>query len=124
MNALQKRFALFLFGCMPARFAFAWVAKKIPLMYLPYMGFLALLPAIGFLYLFFTGKRTTGAETGGAPIWWTKLRVVHGLLYLLFAYYAINRMRQAYKVLLADAFIGLVFFIGHHYQAGNFAKLF
>jgi len=63
------------------------LAKKTPLNYLPYLGYLALLPAIGFIYLFFTGKRTSGLETQGAPIWWSRFRIIHGLLYLLFAYY-------------------------------------
>jgi hypothetical protein len=122
MTPMQKRFLLFLGGCIPMRLALVWLAKEVPLNYLPYLGYLALLPAFGFLYLFFSGKRTSGVETGGAPIWWNQFRILHGLIYLLFAYYAINRIKSAYKFLLADVCIGLVLFLWHHYQAGDFSK--
>lgn len=124
MNAMQKRFLLFLGACIPSRLFIVWLAKKTPLNYLPYLGYLALLPAIGFLYLFFTGKRTSGLETQGAPIWWSRFRIIHGLLYLLFAYYAINQNKNAYQILLADVCLGLFLFLGHHYSAGNFPKVF
>ena len=123
MNAMRKRFLLFLLGCIPARLALAWVAKELPLLYLSYLGWLALVVACGFIYLFITGKRATGLETGGQPIWWKHLRIVHGLLYLWFAYLAIKRVKTAYKILLADTCIGLLFFIMHHYREGNFSKL-
>ena len=123
MNAMQKRFILFLGGCIPARLFLVWLAKAMPLNYLPYLGYVALLPAIGFIYLFFTGKRTSGVETGGAPIWWNRFRILHGLIYLLFAYYAIQRNKSAYLILLADVSLGLVLFLNHHYTAGDFSKL-
>jgi hypothetical protein len=123
MNALQKRFLLFLGGCIPMRLFLVYLAKTLPLKYLPYMGAVALLPAIGFIYLFITGKRTTGAETQGAPIWWAHFRIVHGLLYLLFAFYAIQRVAAAYQILLADVCIGLGLFLWHHYTTGSFSNI-
>jgi hypothetical protein len=124
MNALQKRFLLFLGGCIPARLFLVYLAKRLPLKYLPYMGLAALPLAVGFIYLFITGKRTTGAETQGAPIWWRQFRIMHGLIYLLFAFYAIQRVAAAYQILLADVCIGLVLFLWHHYTEGSFNKLF
>lgn len=124
MNAIQKRFLLFLGGCIPVRLALVWLAKHTPLIYLPYLGYLALLVAFGFLYLFFTGKRKTGIETQGAPIWWSKFRIFHGIFYLLFAIYAIKRINTAYQFLLADVCLGLVLFLWHHYSEGSFSKLF
>jgi hypothetical protein len=64
---------------------------------------------IGFLYLFFTGTRKTGAF--GEKVWWNNLRPVHALLYLLFAYNAIQGKRNAWVYLLVDALIGLVSFL-------------
>lgn len=124
MKPIQKRFLMFLGGCIPARLALVWLAIKTPLSYLPYLGYLALIVAFGFLYLYFTGKRTIGIETQGAPIWWTQFRIFHGLLYLCFSLYAIQGLRNAYQFLLADVILGLILFIGHHYQEGNFSKLF
>ena len=123
MKAIQKRFLLFFGGCLPARLFFVWLAKKTPLLYLPYLGALALLPAIGFLYLYFTGKRPTGLETQGAPIWWRPFRLVHGFLYLAFAVMAFQRYVGAYQFLLADVCLGLGLFLWHHYTAGSFAQL-
>ena len=123
MNALQRRFLLFLGGCIPVRLAFVLLAKMCPIDYLPYMGFIGLVIAVGFIYLYFTGKRTTGLETQGAPIWWGRFRIIHGLLYLFFAIYAINKIKTAYQFLLADVLIGLSLFLWHHYRSGSFRKL-
>ena len=124
MNSLQKRFLMFLGGCIPVRLLIVWLAKMCPLRYLPYIGLLALLPALGFFYLFLTGKRTSGLETQGAPIWWTPFRPIHGLFYLFFAIYALQKRREAYQFLLADVILGLLLFLWHHYTAGSFRKVF
>ena len=83
MNNIQKRFLLFLVGCIGIRTLFVIIAKNSPVKYLKYMGYLALLPAIGFSYLFLTGTRKTGLEVFGNKIWWNDLRPLHSLLYLL-----------------------------------------
>lgn len=124
MTPIQKRFVLFLGGCIPARLALTALGKYLPLPYLPYLGLITLAIAIGFLYLYFTGKRTSGLETQGAPIWWMKFRIIHGLMYLLFSFFAFNYIRNGYLILLADTLIGLVLFLIHHYQAGDFQTLF
>ena len=124
MNALQKRFLLFLGVCIPVRLGLVYLAKNIPLKYLPALGYLALLPAIGFLYLFVTGKRQTGVETQGAPIWWSRFRILHGFNYLFFALLAIMRKPCAYLLLLFDVLMGLTLFLFYHARAGDFAKVF
>jgi hypothetical protein len=106
---------LFLFGCIGTRLLLTFLAKT-QLEYLPYMGFVALLVSIGFLYIYFTGSRKTGIETGGKPIWWDHLRPLHATLYGLFAFAAIMGRSDAWKVLLADTTIGLVAFLQHHYM--------
>lgn len=113
-NIVLKRIALFLFGCMTARFGLVYLAKTLPTKYLPYMGYIGLLPAIGFAYIFITGSRQTGAEVFGDKIWWNNLRPVHSLLYFIFAYLAINASNQAYIPLLVDVVIGLVAFLVYH----------
>jgi hypothetical protein len=123
MNNIQKRFLLFLFGCIPTRLAFMYFAKICSLQYLPILGYVALILAFGFLYLFLTGSRTTGAETFGEKIWWNNLRPIHALLYILFAYNAINKVRNAWLYLLYDIIIGLVSFLFFHYINNDFEKL-
>jgi hypothetical protein len=123
MNDIQKRFLLFLIGCIGTRAFFVYVAKNIGLRFLPLLGYLALLPMIGFIYIYLTGSRQTGAEVFGAKIWWNNLRPVHALLYGLFAYYAIQRATFAWKFLLADVIVGFCTFIIYHYYHDDFAKL-
>ena len=106
---------LFLFGCIGTRLLFTFIAKT-HIEYLPYMGFAALLVSLGFLYIYFTGSRTTGIETGGKPIWWNHLRPLHATLYGLFAYMAFMKRSDAWKILLVDTTIGLLAFLQHHYM--------
>jgi hypothetical protein len=124
MNNFQKRFLLFIFGCIFIRTLFVIIAKNISLNYLPYLGYLALLPSIGFFYIYLTNSRQTGAEVFGDKIWWNDLRPIHGLLYALFAYNAINKNSFSWVYLLIDVIIGLISFIIFHYYNGDFKKLF
>ena len=123
MNNIQKRFLLFIFGCISIRLLFVYIAKTIDNSYLPILGLLALIPAIGFFYIFFTNSRETGPEVFGEKIWWNNLRILHGLLYLIFAILAITRQSYAWIPLLIDVSIGLLSFLYFHYSNGNFNKL-
>ena len=124
MNTIQKRFLMFLIGCIGTRSVIALIAKNIRPDLLQWMGILALLPVIGWLYIIITGSRVTGAEVFGDKIWWSNIRIIHATLYALFAYYAINKDAGAWKFLLVDVVIGLLAFVWHHGSAGNFKKLF
>ena len=108
---------------MGIRSLFVVIAKYVNTTYLRYLGYLALLPAIGFIYIYLTGSRKTGAEVFGEKIWWNDLRPVHSILYFLFAYNAITGNKQAWIYLLADVVIGLISFVIHHYVNGNIVKI-
>tara|TARA_B100001093_G_C26015396_1_gene671507 strand:- start:76 stop:450 length:375 start_codon:yes stop_codon:yes gene_type:complete len=123
MNILQKRFLAFLLLCIPTRIIIALIAKYIDPKYLPYLGYLAILPAIGFAYIYIFGKRKRGRETFGQKIWWNHMRPIHSFMFALFAYLAINKNKNSYLVLFTDAFIGLVSFLYYHYGVGSFSKL-
>jgi hypothetical protein len=100
---------------MPTRLAFVYISKTISLQYLPVLGYLALLPAIGFIYLYLSGTRKTGPETFGDTIWWDHLRPIHALFYLLFAYNAINKVKTAWVYLMYDVILGLFSFLFFHF---------
>jgi hypothetical protein len=123
MNIIQKRFLLFLIGCIGTRTVFVYLAKNANVTYLKYMGYLSILPAAGFFYLFLTGSRKTGPEVFGDKIWWNDLRPIHGLMYFLFAHNAINGDAFAWIYLLVDVVIGLVSFLLFHYYNNDFSKL-
>jgi len=106
---------LFLVGCMSARLLLTYLAKIANRKWLKFMGYVAILPAIGFMYLYLSGTRNKlGAF--GEKIWWNSLRPVHASLYGLFAYFAITGNRNAWIFLLVDSVIGLVGFLRAHYS--------
>lgn len=120
LTNMEKRIFLFLVGCIGLRSLFVYLAKTLDPKYLPMMGALALIPAIGFSYLFIAGKRKTGAEVFGEKIWWNGLRPVHALLYFAFAAAAITKKSWSWVFLLVDVVIGLSAFIAYHYAHGDF----
>ncbi len=114
MNTKTKRFLLFLIGCIGSRSLLVYIAKNINTTWLKYMGYLALLPAIGFMYIYLSGSRKTGPEVFGDKIWWNNLRPIHSLLYILFSYNAINGNKNSWMYLFIDVVIGLISFLVHH----------
>ena len=124
MNQLQERFLLFLVGCIGVRSLFVIIAKYSNKKYLKYLGYLAIMPAIGFMYIYLTGIRNTGLGAFGEKIWWNNLRPVHSILYFLFAYNAIIGNKQSWIYLLVDVLIGLISFLIYHYVNGDFSKAF
>ena len=115
MEKRTKRFLLFLIGCIGVRTALVVIAKNVNTQILKYMGYLLLLPAIGFFYIYFTGIRKTGPEVFGDKIWWNSLRPIHGILYLLFSYNALTGNHNAYIFLLVDVLFGLTSFLVYHF---------
>jgi hypothetical protein len=114
MNNLHKRYLLFLLGCIPMRITLVYLAKTLSSKYLKIMGYIALLPAIGFLYIYITNGRKTGGEVFGGKIWWNNLRPVHSLLYFIFSFMAINEEPNSYIPLLIDVTIGFLAFLNQH----------
>jgi hypothetical protein len=112
---VEANIPMFLIGCMGTRLLLVYLAKSAGSLTLSVMGWLALLIAVGFITLYFTGWRKVGPETLGKPIWWNNLRPVHALLYATFAWLAITgQPNHAWKVLLADVIIGFTGFTVHH----------
>ena len=123
MNSIQIRFILFLFGCIGMRLFFVIIAKNVSIKYLHYLGYLALVMPLGFMYIYLTGSRQTGVEVLGDKIWWNSLRPLHALLYGLFAYNAIKGDPNSWIFLFLDVIIGLISFLTYHYIKGDFRKL-
>lgn len=111
MDTFYKRALLFLIGCIGTRSMLVYIAKTYPS---PVLGWLALLPAAGFLYFFISGTRQTGPEVFGDRIWWNALRPVHAILYISFAVAAILGVEYAWVFLLVDVVLGLASFLIHH----------
>jgi hypothetical protein len=103
---------MFLVGCMGARFGLTYIAATRPEA-LPWLGALAVPPALGFAIIYWFGLRKTGGETFGKPIWWNAIRPVHAFLWAAFAVTALLRVERAWMILLADTLLGLAAWIAH-----------
>ncbi len=115
---LTDRMKLFLIGCIGVRLAISLLAKYIGEKMnwaLPYLGIVALIPAIGFIGQFIFRLRETGRGATGGKIWWSNMRPIHGVMFLLFAMFAFRRKPFAWRVLLIDALIGFVAWFRHYF---------
>ena len=106
----------------PYEIFICYIAKNIPINYLPLTVPITLIMGLGFLYFFFTGKEK--GATFNQEAWWHNLRPIHGLLYILYSYYAYKKNSDAYKILLFDVILGLLSFFIYHISVGSFKKLF
>lgn len=114
MKSFQFRVLLFLFGCIFIRIMFIIIAKYINPKKLPYLGAIALIPAVGFTVIFLADWRKKGPEVFGDQIWWNDLRPVHAALYLAFALFAFKKNRNSWIPLLIDVTIGIFSFLWFH----------
>ena len=123
MNNIQKRFLLFLIGCIGLRTLLVKFVKDIDAKWLPYLGAISICISIGFIYVYISGSRTTGSEVFGDKIWWNSLRPFHAMMYLLFGINAIAMHNNAWWFLAVDVCVGLIAFLYYHYTEGSFSKL-
>ena len=93
----------FLMKCLSVRILLAIISKYIPLDYLPYAGYLALLPFIGFTYVYLSGSRQNKGFAGG-KVWWNNYRPIHGILYLLASFNRNSDMSVSTRVYNIIAF--------------------
>ena len=117
MSGEMKRVAIFFGVCVVVRSLLVVLAKNFSPNYLRLMGMITLIPATGFLYLYFTDTYTTGPGPFGGKIWWGHLRLLHGMLYLAFSYLAITGDRTAWRLLALDVFLGILAVIHKYFIA-------
>jgi hypothetical protein len=106
----KERIILFLLLCIPIRIIIGIIPLYIKKEWLRYYGYVLLIPAIGFLILYFGNYRLKAPESGGET-WWACYRLIHGLLYLCGGIYAIQKKRIAWIPLIIDVIIGLLLHI-------------
>ena len=109
-NNKIKRLLFYLSTCILIRSILDILAKHLNKNNLKIMGYLALIPAIGFILIYLTGSRKTGIEVKGNKIWWNNLRPIHSLLYFIFSFMAINNNNNSWILLFIDVIIGFFAF--------------
>ena len=105
---------LFLLGCIPTRLLIVYFFYNMSPGKLKYLSIPLFIISFGFLYLYFMNGRLNAPEAGGVT-WWTHLRILHGLLYLCAAIYAVQGNKLVWVPLLLDVWFGLIYFLVHHY---------
>jgi len=108
---------LFLGLCIPIRCWFVYLAKEgTTVTQLRLMAWLSIIPAIGFVYYWWTGTRKTGLEVFGNRIWWNNIRPIHAALYAGFAWAVLvqNNRSLAWKLLATDVGVGVASAVMHH----------
>ena len=123
MYNLYKRFFGFLVLCLGTRSLIVYASYKATPQQLMYMGIFSVIMAVAWIRIYFFAPRTTGPEVFGGYIWWNDLRIIHALLYLLFAFYAFQGKNYGWRVLAIDVIIGLIAFLCYHHRSGNFSRL-
>lgn len=122
VSSIQKRFLLFLLGCIPTRLLLsylAFVSNMNDIFRLILSGILVSI-SIGFITIYIFGLRKVGTETMGQKIWWNMLRPLHSVFYglsgviLLFAIFGNKSNTISSLILLIDTIIGLLSFIVFH----------
>ena len=73
MNKISRIFTFITF-CLTARISLALLAKYLSPTSLQYMGYITLIPAFGFLYLYFSNSRLNAGE-GGGKTWWHNFKL-------------------------------------------------
>ena len=108
----KKRLSYFFALCILARFGIAALAFFI----LSYKPSLYLLPttigaviSVGFFYQHLANNRNTGAFN--QKVWWHKMRIVHSILYFIFAILSFNKSVKAPLVVVIDTIIGIIAYI-------------
>ena len=109
----QRRVLYFLGGCILLRSSLTLIAKIYPKI-AQKLSLLALLPVIGWLYIYFISGRTTGPEVFGGKIWWNELRIPHAMLWSLFALYAWKGKTYSWIPLGIDTALGLAAWLFKH----------
>lgn len=114
---ITKRLLLFLIGCIGSRTALTILAKNIDSNYLPYIGYVTMIMALSFFYIYIFGSERADRQLewdNEKTVWWNDFRVVHGLLYLAFSVSAIQKYSNSWIFLLIDTTIGLIAWSIHH----------
>ena len=100
--------------CLSLRALIAYAFYRgAPARFLPIMGVLAVMVAIGFMSIYvFEWRQGSVTETGkGCTVWWNDLRPIHAVLYLLAGVSTLNgRPRWLGSLFLSmDVCIGVVY---------------
>ena len=105
---------IFLLGCITMRLLLVYISTIIPSNKLKFFSIPLFIISLSFMYLYFTNGRLNAPEANGVT-WWSNLRIIHGVLLLAAAIYALQKKKLVWVPLLIDVLFGLSAFLIHHF---------
>jgi uncharacterized membrane protein HdeD (DUF308 family) len=113
MLSPKQRLLQFLGICIIVRSLGALIAYLYPQSAITkVLAILYFMSGISMLYLFIANKRQNAPEGGGIT-WWNNLRPIHAVLFMLFAFFALNGKKFSYLFLVSDVILGLIAVFTH-----------
>ena len=103
---------LFLLGCIPMRMLLVYINYILTPEQLKYFALILFLIGVSFIYLYFTNGRLNAPEANGIT-WWTKLRIIHGVLYIAGSIYAFKGEKINIPLII-DVIFGLIAYLWHY----------
>jgi L-asparagine transporter-like permease len=122
-NISKERIATFLLACIGIRLSFAflayWIEKNEYNNLRILIGIVGLVMSLSFLFIYFFGSESADRQLEvwkdeDKNVWWNKFRIIHGLLYLFFALFALTNTSGSYVFLSVDVTLGLILWLLHH----------
>ena len=118
----NERIATFLVACIGIRLSFAilayWIEKNEYNNLRILIGIVGLVMSLSFLFIYFFGSETADRQLEvwkdeDRKVWWNKFRIIHGILYFLFAIFALTLTEGSYIFLGVDVTLGLILWLLH-----------
>lgn len=104
--------------CILLRSIFVLLAYFLHPKYVYYMSFPAAFVSIGFFVTYMKYKPgDLGVFQGN--VWWNDLRLIHSIIYGIFAFLAFSYNKKSYIVLFIDVIIGILAFLQNYKILGN-----
>ena len=114
---MNKLLIFFIFGCILTRFLLAYIAKIIPVNYLPYFSIITLIISLSFFKNYINNEPKIGFF--GSKAWWCNYRIIHAFNYFVFTLFAFAKNKDSWLILLFDVFLGIIFFINKYLLLEN-----
>lgn len=121
-NISKERIATFLVLCIGTRLSLAllayWIENNKYNNLRILIGIVGLVIALSFLLIYFFGSETADRQLeiwkdDDTKLWWNQFRIVHGILYFLFAIFALTLTEGSYIFLGMDVTLGLILWLLH-----------
>ena len=121
----NERIATFLLACIGIRLSFAflmyWIEKNEYNYLRILIGIIGLVMSLSFFFIYFFGSEAADRQLeiwkhDDTKVWWNKFRIIHGILYFFFAFFALTHTNGSYIFLGVDVTLGMILWLLHQWS--------